>query len=272
MASRARTRFRELNELRNQVQGQTAAREVMGRYSYWLLMRVQQMVDVPTWWAGYEKGIAEGHDEDTAIALADQGVKDSQGGGEEVDQSGIERGGPLVKLFTVFYNFMNTQANVLYGNAKTEKNKAKVAANMLLIAVVVPVLGKLLRDALTPGDTGDDDEKLRKKLAAAAASNLIGMVAFGRELDQATQALFGEGFGYSGPAGMRVFPDAFKLAQQAHQGEFDDAFRKASINLAGDLLGLPGAQINRTITGAQALGEGKTSNPAALALGYQEPR
>ena len=66
--------------------------------------------------------------------------------------------------------------------------------------------------------------------------------------------------------------DTGNLAKQAHQGEFDDAFRKAAVSVAGDLLGLPGAQINRTINGASALAEGKTSNPAALVFGFQEKR
>lgn len=273
MTSRARTRFRELNELRNQVQGQTAVREQLGRYGYWLMMRAQQMVDTPTWWAGYEKGIAGGHDEATAIALADQAVKDSQGGGEEVDQSGVERGGPLIKLFTTFYSFMNTAANLGYLSARTERSKAKIAVNMLLLYSIPAVLGVLFRDALTPGDSGDDDpEKLTKKLIAAQASYLVGLVAFGREIDQAVQAALGGGFGYRGPAGVRIFGDAYDLAVQAHQGEFDDSFRRAFVNLSGDLCSLPAAQINRSITGFEALQAGKTENPGALLTGYQEPR
>jgi hypothetical protein len=77
---------------------------------------------------------------------------------------------------------------------------------------------------------------------------------------------------YAGPAGVRVISDAGAAAKQIQQGEFDDAFRKAAINLTGDMLGLPSAQINRSITGAQALAEGKTDNPAALLLGHQEAR
>lgn len=54
---------------------------------------------------------------------------------------------------------------------------------------------------------------------------------------------------------------------QAHQGDLDDAFRKAFINLMGDLSGLPAAQINRTITGTKALAEGETETrrPSCLA-------
>ena len=273
LANRTRTRFRELNELRNQIQGQTAAKELMGRYGYWMMMRTQLMVDVPTWWGAYEKALAGGLEEDTAIAVADQAVKDAQGGGEEVDQSGVERGGPLVKLFTAFYGFMGTTLNVAYLNATTEKNRAKMAANAILVLAVPAILGSLLKDALIPGDAGDEEE-LAKKLAAEQISFLMGTVAFGREFAQAGKVLLGEGggMGYSGPAGLRLIPDTIKLSQQAEQGEFDDAFRKAFVNVAGDLTGIPSVQINRTITGAQALGDGKTANPAALAFGFQEPR
>ena len=44
------------------------------------------------------------------------------------------------------------------------------------------------------------------------------------------------------------------------------------MNLVGDMFGLPSAQINRTITGTQAIVEGKTANPASIAFGFQEKR
>jgi hypothetical protein len=275
LRGRTRTRFRELNELRNQVQGQTAAREWMGRYAYWLMARAQLMVDVPTWWGAYEKAVAEGRDEDMAVALADQAVKDSQGGGEEVDQSGIERGGPLVKLFTSFYGFMGTTLNTAVLTATTERSRAKAAVNLLLVLSVPALLGDLLKDALTPGG-GDDDEGLVKKLLAAQLSFLLGLVAFGREFAPAVKALMGVSSpGYSGPAGLRLVPDSIRLAQQTGQalfgdGEFDDSFRKAFVNVLGDLTGAPSVQFNRTVTGAEALAEGETANPAALVFGFQK--
>lgn len=265
MANRTRTRFRELNELRNQVQGQTAAKEIMGRYGYWLMMKSQMTVDVPTWWGGYEKGIAEGHDEATAIALADQGVKDSQGGGEEVDQSGIERGNALVKLFTAFYGFMGTTLNTAVGSTITEKSKAKIAANLLLTLMVPAVFGSLLKDALTP-DGGDDDEGLAEKLMREQISFLMGMIAFGREFAQMANP---KSTGYSGPTGLRVIPDIYHLGEQIKQGEFDDAFRKQFINVLGDFTGIPAVQVNRTITGTKALVEGKTDNPMAIGFGFK---
>ena len=263
LRNRTRTRFRELNELRNQVQGQTAAKELMGRYGYWLMMRAQMMVDIPSWHGGYEKAIAQGFDEDTAIALADQAVKDSQGGGEEVDQSGIERGHALVKLFTAFYGFMGTTLNTAYGSTITEKSKAKIAANLLLTLSVPAVLGSLLRSALTPGD--DDDENLAETLIREQLAFVMGLIAFGREFAGITKD---NHMGYSGPTGLRLIPDTFKLADQIKQGDFDTAFRKQFVNVLGDISGLPAVQINRTWTGIEALNEGKTTNPAAIGFGF----
>ena len=274
MANRTRTMWRDVNELRNRIGGQTTGRELMGRYGYFLTMHLQMMVDVPTWIGAYEKAIHGNSNESTAIALADQAVKDSQGGGEEVDQSGITRGGPMVKLFTAFYDFMNTQANLLYLGAKT-KDKGKAFMDFVMIGVATPILGAMLRDALISGDSGDWDDwdKAIKRMITEGMTNLIGMVAFGREFSQAAKALIGEdkGMGYSGPAGLRLIPDAYKLMQQIHQGQVDDGFRKAFITSLGDVSGIPAVQINRTINGIQALSDGKTSNPMAVVTGYQSP-
>ena len=176
MANRSRARFRELNELRNRVEGQTLMRQKVNASVYVLMMRFQQTVDMPTWLGAYEKATAGGKDEASAIALADQAVIDAQGGGQMNDLSAIERGGPAQKLFTVFYSFMNTALNVGVAQEMTNANAAKTAADMALLYVVPAVLGALLKDALTPGDAGDDDlHKLAKKLAAEQLGFLFGL-------------------------------------------------------------------------------------------------
>ena len=279
MAGRSRTRFRELNEVRNQVDGQSGAMRWVNRNAYWLMMRCQQTVDVPTWLGAYEKAVADGADEERAVALADQAVIDAQGGGQVKDQAGVEKGGPSLKLFTVFYSFMNTALNLGVSQgmtADTPAKKAKLAADALLLYTVPAVLGAALKAAITPGDSGDwdDPEEIAKKLAAAQLDYLMGLFALVRETTEAVKTISGLGDkprDYAGPAGLRLIPDFGAFAKQAAQGEFDDAFRKAAINLAGDLFGLPAAQANRTITGAKALADGETSNPAALVFGFQRP-
>lgn len=277
MANRARTRFRELNELRNQVQDQSAFNEFIGRYAYFMMMRVQQVVDVPTWWGAYEKAIAAGNEESRAISLADQAVIDAQGGGQTKDLSAIERGGPALRLFTVFYSFMNTALNLGVAQtmtANTPAKRAKLAVDYLMLYTVPAVLGYAMKAALTPGDSGDNDfEEIAKKLAAEQLSYLMGIMVVVREFGEVAKIATGnQSFGYQGPAGVRAISDAQKFGQQAMQGEFDDAFRKSAVNLLGDFTGLPAAQINRTITGTKALADGKTENPAAVAFGFQEKR
>lgn len=270
LANRTRTRFRELNELRNQVQGQSSAKEFMGRWGYWLMVRTQLAVDIPTWWGAYEKAMADGRSEDTAVALADQAVKDAQGGGETVDQAGIERGNAYHKLFTAFYSYMGSTLNTMYASAKVD-SKGKAAANILLMVMVPAVLQSLLKQAMTPGD--DDWDKWLMSLPAEVASFMAGLVVFVRELGPLAKSVSGEGgMGYGGPAGLRMIGDILRLGQQAGQGAFDTGFRKAFISVLGDLTGLPSVQINRTVDGAEAMADGKTDNPAALAFGFQEKR
>lgn len=277
MTNRARTRLRELNELRNKVQDESDTRAAVNGGLYFLMMRFQQAVDVPTWWGAYEKAVAEGSADTRAVALADQAVIDSQGGGMLKDLSAVERGGPALKLFTVFYSFMNTAFNLGVNAAMSPAARAKKAADLILIGILPPMLALALKQAFTPG--GGDDEwdlgKLAKKLVAAQIDYLMGLMVVAREFAEAGKTLTGandHGRDYTGPAGLRLVSDTVALAKQAHQGEFDTAFRKAAINVVGDLFGLPAAQINRSITGTEALVEGETQNPAAVVFGYQKPR
>lgn len=273
MADRSRTQFRELNELRNRVQDESVVMRSIKLGTYFMMMRMQRMVDVPTWLGAYEKAIADGNAEYRAVALADQAVIDSQGSGMTKDLSAVERGGPALKLFTVFYSYMNTALNMGVGQTMTAKSKAKLAADYLMLFTVPAVLGAVLKDALTPGGGDDEDwEALARKLAAEQLSYLMGLMVVVREFAEAAKIVTGaEGArDYQGPAGLRVVSDALRFGTQANQGEFDTAFRKSAINLLGGLTGLPAAQINRTITGTSALIEGDTENPAAVLFGYQE--
>jgi len=282
MANRARTRFRELNELRNKVEGKTAVMDAVQGNAYFLMMRFQQAVDVSTWWGAYEKAMAENNAEDRAVALADQAVIDSQGGGMLKDLSAMERGSTAkgmnsdLKIFTVFYSFMNTALNLGANTVMSPAGRARKAVDLILIGVLPAVLSLMLKQAITPG--GDDDEwdmeKLAKRLLAAELDYLMGMMVGVREFAEAAKILTGAndlGRDYQGPAGLRLIADTISLAKQAHQGEFDTGFRKAAINVVGDALGLPAAQVNRTITGAEALAEGDTNNPAAVVFGFQRP-
>lgn len=264
MANRTRTRFRELNEVANSVNGSDG---IIRRYAYWMMMRMQQIVDTIVWHGAMMKAQDAGMAQEDAVQVADQTVLDTQGGGQAKDLSALERGGATTKLFTVFYSYMNTALNMGAATAMTERNKGKMAAHLLLQWVVPTALTALFKSLLTPGD---DDDDLAKKLAKEQISFMFGMFVGGRELAQMGDiATGGKFYGYNGPSGVRPIADTYKLAQQARQGEFDKGLATATINLLGSGFGLPSAQINRTIKGAEALNKDKTDNPVALLFGYE---
>ena len=264
MVNRTRTRFRELNEVANSVNGSDG---IIRRYAYWMMMRMQQIVDTIVWHGAMMKAQDAGMAQEDAVQVADQTVLDTQGGGQAKDLSALERGGATTKLFTVFYSYMNTVLNMGAATAMTERNKGKMAAHLLLQWVVPTALTALFKSLLTPGD---DDDDLAKKLVKEQISFMLGMFVGGRELAQMGDiATGGKFYGYNGPSGVRPIADTYKLAQQARQGEFDKGLATATINLLGSGFGLPSAQINRTIKGAEALNKDKTDNPAALLFGYE---
>jgi len=274
MAERSRTQFRELNELRNMVQDESASARRLRLGTYFLMMRMQRMVDVPTWVGAYEKALEAGKDEDTAVALADQAVIDSQGGGMLKDLSAAERGGPVSKLFTVFYSYMNTVYNMGAVSTMTPRSKGRLASDYLMLFVVPVVLNYALKNALTPDvdDEEPDLETIAKDLIAEELAFLMGMMVVVREFQNVANVVTGKetgARGYEGPAGLRGIGETMKFATQASQGEFDRAFRKSAINMLGLSTGTPSAQINRTLDGIEALAEGEVENPLAPLTGVK---
>lgn len=286
MANRAKTQFRDLNELRNIVENGDGIITKAKQNQFILMTITQRLVDVPTWIGAYRKAEAEGAvvigedgsiDDSKAVAMADQAVIDAQGSGMIKDLSAVERGGELAKLFTAYYSYMNTTYNLVANRVAGArgggaKERGSAAFHTLVIMALPVALMAVLKAALTPGDDEDwqSPEKLAKKLAMEQASFAMGLIPIAREFTPAIQPLLqDQTFGYQGPSGMRLVGDAVKFSQQASQGEFDDGFRKAAIGLSGSIFGLPSAQIGRTWTGAEAMANDKTDNPAALLFGYQ---
>lgn len=270
MENRARTRFRELNEVRNSLRRQGRVKQQLYRWGYAPLLFFQQQVDVITWHGEYHKQLAAGMNEADAVALADQAVLDAQGGGELKDLSAIERD-PVGKIFTVFYSYMNTVLNLGIVTVKGRASIGRKAAALLTLFTVPAIIDTLLGTMLTLGDD-DDDETLGQKLVEGQIGYLMGLTVLTREASGAAKALFGVDKGsYKGPTAFRFFDDLHKAAKQIGQGEMDEAMLTSIINLSGDF-GLPSAQINRSIKGIKALQEDKTDNPLAVLTGYQEKK
>ncbi len=269
MAERGRTQFREINEIKNRVRGQTEISRRVFAGTYFLMMNMQRSVDIPTWLGAYQKALDAGKNDATAVALADQAVRDSQGSGLVSDLAAVERGGPAMKLFTVFYSYMNTVYNMAAVQTMTARGKGKLAADYAMLFVVPVVLGYAIKSLLQPNtdDEEFDPEALARKLAAEELSYMMGTMIIAREFGGAAQLLTGaEGvrMGYGGPAGLRAIGEVYGLATQAGQLEFDRAFRRSAVNTLGAFTGLPAAQINRTIDGIEAVVEGEVEGIGAV--------
>lgn len=265
--NRARTRFRELAEIQAYSESSLGRlRNNIERYAYSMIVFTQMLVDVPTWLGAYEKALSEGCVDAEAVARADRAVVDAQGGGRLMDLSAVERGGPLSRIFTVFYTFFNSILNTVMVSKHT-KGRMAFAADALLLLCFQPVIETFLREGIKAGVAGADPDDWWEHCVEKAPWSVVdfnlGLFVFLREFSGITDS-------YTGPSGMKKFQDVRRFAQQVEQGDFDMAFWKSLTNMTGAIFGLPAAPITRAMTGIDALERGKTDNPLAVIFGYSE--
>jgi hypothetical protein len=238
----------------------------------WHIGQMQRIADMPVWLGQYAKSLHANETEDRAIAIADQAVLDSQGGGAIKDMARVERGHPVVRAFLLFYSYGNMMLNATTrALGKTDfHSPVRVLELMgqLGLLYVFPSMIQVLLGQATGKDEPPDDESWAlwfleqvTKVSLAQGMNTIPIL---REF----QSALGEGNArYGGPAATRIFKMSYDFINQAKQGELDDALFKATGGVAAFLAGLPTAQGNHTLDGWRALAEGRTHNPLVLIFG-----
>jgi len=266
MRLRSKTMQREINEVRSKVSSsiKPAALTTVESSFFYFIAKAQMVADMPTWLGQYEKSMEGGADEDTAVAQADQAVRDSQGGGQIGDLSQIQRGGPLMKLWTNFYSFFNVTYNQLAESAAETrlagpKRLPLLAADVALLIFIPSVMATILKMAIKGEDWEELPEKVGKDLLGYAFGLMVGLREIGGVI-----ASDGRN---NAPAGLRFMQEVSKLYAQAEQGEVDKAFLKSANNTAGILFHYPAGQVQRTATGIQAMANGETKNPLAPIVG-----
>lgn len=264
MRLRGKTMNRELNEIRNTVDPkfQTA---LMDSYFY-LIQKGQMLADVPTWLGAYHRAMDAKSSEDEAVRIADQTVIDTQGSGMVKDLANVQRGGPLLKMWTTFYSYFNALWNlnvetVKRTNFKSPTDMGRMMVDLLILNSLPVAIQYALVTAMRGGAGGDDDEWY-KALAKQQMSYLLAQLVFVRELGGIM-----DGRNYEGPAGGRFFAESYKLAKQVEQGELDRGFWVSANKVGGILFHYPAVQAQRTVEGMKSLWEGKTFNPAVLIVG-----
>jgi hypothetical protein len=306
MANRHRTMMREIHEITNRlgvdtgqfsgwldaalrtVTADTVTKQGIADSYFWMIGRAQMVADMPTWIGMYEKAIADPAtrqedgtiDDARAVALADQAVLDSQGGGQVKDLAAVQRGGPAWKLWTNFYSFFNVTYN-LWVESKRQAQAGgrfprqpaaigRLAVDYLMLFTVPAVLSSVLRDALR-GDLDDDLEDpdaWAQKLVAEQLAYMAGTMVGVREIGGALQGYTN----YEGPAGARGIAVLPRVVTQALQFELDESLLKSLNEAAGVLFHYPAAQVERTSKGIAALIDGRTENPLAVLVGPPRER
>ncbi|MDR2209352.1 MAG: hypothetical protein LBE22_10340 [Azoarcus sp.] len=278
MANRARTLMREINEVMNTVRSnEPGIISSIRNHSFLFISFCQRFVDVPTYYGAKAKALANGADEVSAIAQAEQAVLDSQAGGQIKDLSAWHRSKGLMRVLSPFTSYFNSTFNLLaakYMLAETPAEYAALTKDVAQIIILPAILTYIVMNALIPGggDEWDDPEKFLRGILNANLEYAMGTLLVVRELSFVTRQITGvPGLrGYSGPAGVRVIGDTGNFLIQVSQGEADSALRRSFVQVLGLYLGLPSTQFNRSYKGIEKMIEGDTSNPLAPVFGYQE--
>ena len=162
----------------------------------------QSWVDGTTWMAAYDNALAKNMNEREAVRYADSIVRDTQGSTSAEDISKFEAGSPMMRLFTMFYSYFNTQSNLILTEVQnivrttSGLDRTKKLGYLYLMAFAVPsfmaeLIVKGLKDDL-PDDDDDDGSVIDDWLAWFTGSQLryaTAMVPFaGQVINSAVNA------------------------------------------------------------------------------------
>lgn len=239
------------------------------------MMKVQlATVDAPTWLTAYEN-YRKVYNEDEAIQLADQAVRDAQGGGDTMDIAKAMNGNAWVKLFTNFLSYMMTTYNLQVQNTKVNQPIKSLKSGDLgkvidyventMMLMVMPAVLNMLLNAFTSGEVPEEADEWAEAYLKEQGSFILGM----NPITAQASGIF-TGFDYSGPQGLTIIGKAGNLANAfGTEKEIDEvvtseSFIKNGIWVTGLATGLPAAQINRSIWGAkQALDNNEPAGQVA---------
>lgn len=259
MRNRSMTINKEVAEIKGRLQQRP---NFLKDHAYCMIVAIQSVVDSIAWQAAYEKAVSEGKTGVDAKDVADQAVIDTQSSGRTNDMSAVERD-PGFRAFTIFYSWANSALNQLYYTIKGEDNRAKMVADIVFMAVVMPVIDKLFRECLkAEGDDDDNDDedpalKAARFVGASTAEFCAGLFVFSREIANTIGAVI-EGtkpFSYSGPAGTKAIDAAANIVGAATDPT-SARFANAVADVLGAKFGLPTVATRRVIKAGQAYAEG----------------
>ena len=143
----------------------TRGNDWIAEHGTFLMRSIQSVMDHVTWSAAYDEAIAGGATELEAVRRSDSIVREALGSYAAEDLSRFETGNSVARLFSMFYSFYNTKANLLASEftATTRSMGLRKGAGRLLYIytwgfMVPAVLGGAIKQAMSgkPFDEEDD--------------------------------------------------------------------------------------------------------------------
>lgn len=241
MHSRAITRFRDLAELRGELDPKAGIIDWLKWHAYDPIVFVQTIVDRVTFLAAYEKALAEGKTHEQAVKVSEQMVIDAQGSGLVSDLARVERKG-FARYMTAFQTFFLSVFNRIFVVWKTpHMSVVEKTIRTLQVGALPALLAVLLDMMLGRVDCeAEDVECIAKHAGAEGVKFYMNMFVYVRELSAVADTFAGlDSYDYRGPAFFSVVPTLLNLAQQVKQGEADEAAVRAAMKAVAYGLGLP---------------------------------
>lgn len=276
MDTRLRTHIEAVQVVMDAEAGRFAAGKAASiRFGYWMIGRVQGLVDTVTWLAAEQAGMARfDNDVDRARAYADDVVTRAQGSGEFIDKSPLQRGTlgdnvrqtEWIKATTALQGYMIAKGNLAYeqtrkANLRNPRQAMKWAADMVMLFSIEGLLTAALTAKL-PKDDEDDGllDDLGEWAIKDALATFFGVIPGGGVLvDQF------RGYDSSGvvAGAWKSYADLIERVTPGEDGEvnMDKGVVKAAVTASGVTLGLPSTQINKTIDAIEARADGRDVSP-----------
>lgn len=214
-----------------------------------LLVATDNLSAIPVWMQAYGKKIRAGAGEAEAVDFANTVIRRTLGSSRVTEIAPLLRGGPMLKLFTTFQGFFNTQYNQWareYNIFLKEKDIMRltsfVGAKFVMFAFI-----NLMLSAEDPFEEDKDEyQKISKELltypmSLAGPVGQVGNAIWSRALGMQT-------YGYRMTAVQGTIEQMERAAgkvQKVYQGKADyDELVEPTATFVGTALGVP-AQLNK---------------------------
>lgn len=277
LADRSETFHRDIYDTMRIMQSEGTIKTKIAQAAFWPIVKMQMLVDIPTWMGAYQKGqrLFDG-DDDAAVRYADEQLIMAQSSGLFKDLSGFERGStsaqtrlsPVIRLWTSFYSFFNAKLNLAYEKTvstdfKKPRDVARLASDYLLLFWVEAVIGEFLLQRAPDFEEGEDDPLWwNLKLGL---SNMAATIPFLREISSGLQ-----GFD-AAPAGLRGLDEVAKATKTVGNTISDIADPDEEVNAykvfrnlnsaAGIIFKYPAAQLNQAVRAMEQSSDGEDVQP-----------